>query len=700
MSLLKELQRRNVVKAGISYVLISWAILQVAAILFPAFNIRTEAMQYLFYALLIGLPLWLVFAYLYEWTPEGFRKTADIAEEDSLYKSTGKRLNLWIIGGLLLVISLLVVDRIFNISSEIMKPSTELNTIAVLPFSNESSNVENEFFVSGIHSDISIKLSGIQNFRIISKSFTMEFRDFKGDLKELGQRLKARYILEGSVRREKEQVRIIAQLVDAENNLVVWSDQYDEELKDVFAVQSRIANNIATELNANLSKGESEDLTAAPTAVLSAYDDFLKAKFILDQPRPVFDDIIKAIGFLESAVAADPRFSRAWTLLIQANSEIYTVLNRAGGREEERDAARVKAEEALAQAKEISPEGWEVLQEEAIYQLNIKEDYIEALRLFEKAIERNPSDVYSLYQTSKLYSYFGSNMSKMISLLERAFELSPINGPYGFFLSFAYEMAGDYRSLIAHLNRLRELNPADNTFPVEIAYFQFLVDGKLSSFQTFEKILAESEAEHPWDERALKNREMVVAMFKEEFDNYNEKWNGKFQQHQQDHGGHICPMVANDYTNHARIMLDHGHDEEAHEIIADIKQLVTMPVNLNSVCQFNSETYIPKLDWMSGDTIAARNKLEKVVVEALKNESVPIGAVEKTVVLEAADLIAPKRIYHYYELLSKEAYSYASFEMICANPWTFPNLIQDPQFIEDIRRDGRFVEFLQHFEIL
>lgn len=699
MKLLNELRRRNVIKASVSYVVISWVILQAASILFPAFNIPNTSIRYLIYALVGGFPLWVVFAYIYEWTPEGFKRSSAIAEEQSVHKKTGQRLNLLIIGGLSIAVILLLADRVFGISSNLMDSSSTINTIAVLPFSNESTDTDNDFFASGVHSDVSIKLSAIKNFRLISRASVMEFKDYEGNLTDLGQRLNARYILEGTVRRLDNQVRITTQLIDSESNQVIWSDQYDEKLENVFELQSRIATQISNKLQANLSKSETLDIARPPTTVLSAYDDYLKANFILDQPRPVYDDITKAISLLENAVEADPKFSQAWTKLVQANSEVYNILNRAGGREDELKAVQDKVELALRKAKGLSPDGWQVLQEEATYQLNVKEDRIEAMRLFEKAIERNPSDVYSLFRVSRLYSYFG-NMSKSIELLERAFELSQTVGPYGFFLIFNYEMAGDYEKLIAHLKRLLELYPDDDTYPVDIAYFQFLVDGKLSSFRTFEDILKASTAKETWDERILKNREMVVAMFNDEFTTYHENWKGKFASHQRSHGGQVCPMVANDYTNHARIMMDNDQLEEANTIIEEMKEMVAMPVNLNSVCQFNSRTYFPKLDFLTGDTLVARENLEKVVLEAMKNESVPTGAVEKTVVLEAADLIAPEKVYYYYELLTKGTNSFASFESICANPWTFPNLLKDPEFIDEVSADGRFVDFLSHFGFL
>ena len=548
MNFLKELQRRNVIKAAISYLVLAFALLEAADIIFPIIGLNQSLVRYLLIMLVVFFPIWLIFAYIYEWTPTGFRKTDNVKEDESAYKSTSKRLNQWIIGGLLLAISLLILDRVFNVSASLIEVEPNVSTIAILPFSNESPDPDNDFFTSGIHSDVLMRLSAIRDFRIISRASVMEFKDFKGDLTELGDRLNAKYILEGAVRRLKNQVRITVQLVDSKNNQVIWSDEYNEELKNVFELQSQIATQISNKLQANLSESETQDIELPPTTILSAYDDYLKASFILDKPRPVYDDIVNAVGLLENAVEADPKFGRAWTKLVQANSELYNILNRAGDREEELRVTKGKVELSLQKAKELSPEGWHVLQEEAAYTLNVKNDQIEALKLFEKALERNPSDVYSMFQLSKLYSFFG-NPDKSRLMLERAFELSQTSGPFGFFLTIGYEMAGDYEKLIAHLERLLELYPDDDTYPVDIAYFQFLIRWKtfflrdnLKKYlntiksRTIHGMNEYSKTEKWWLRCSMANLRRIMKV-----------GNGKFESHQQSHGGqslsYWLPMI-------------------------------------------------------------------------------------------------------------------------------------------------------------
>ena len=699
MNLFEELKRRNVIKAAISYLVLAFALLEAADIVFPIIGADPGAVRIILILATVFFPVWLVFAYIYEWTPNGFKKTDNVATADSVSHTTSKRLNRWIIGGLSLAIVLLVADRVFNVSGDLMQTQPETKTIAVLPFSHLSADAEDEFFTAGIHTDLLVKLASVHDFRLISKSSVMEFKDFEGDLSQVGQRLKARYILQGTVRRFQNQVRITVQLAESASSQVIWSDEYDEELKNVFELQSKIATQITGKLQANLSSSEKQGIEQRATTNLSAYDDYLKATYIINRPRPVYDDMKEATRLLDRAVAADPKFAKAWAALVQSNGELYRMLGFDAARIAEREQVKASVEKALKQAKSLSPDGWQVLREEAVYQLNIADDPLEALRLFDKAVERNPSDVYSMHQASLLYGQFG-NVEKSLPLLEKAFELSPTTGPYSFFLSFAYEVYGKYDLLIEHLERLIELYPDDDTYPVELKYFQFLNNGKLSAFREFEQALNGTTVSTPWDERALKNKQMIVAMFNNRFETYHDQWAGRHDSHQRSHGNKICPMVANDFINHARMLKEQDHEEEALEIIGQIEGIPIMPVNLNTVCQFNSDTYLTKIELLTGDTLRAKELLEQTVLASIENKSIPIGAVEKTVTLQAADLIAPERIYYYYELLTKQAFSFTSFESICSDPWTYPNLIKDPQFVEEIKADGRFVEFLTHFGFL
>lgn len=698
LRLFKELKRRNVVKAAISFVVLSYALLEIATILTPILGLDKGYTRILLIILIIIFPFWLVFAYIYEWTPEGFKQTDKVPEEESLHKATDRKLNHYIIGGLSIIIALLIVDRVFDFSGDIIQSSKE-NIIVVLPFSHQSQEENDEFFTEGIYDDVIIKLLAVKNFRIISKSVAAEYKDLKGDMKVLGKRFNANYVLTGSVRKYQQQVRVTAQLTSTANNQTVWSDEYDEQMKNVFELQSNIATEIAKKLQASLTTKEKEDIESVPTKVLSAYEDYLRARYMVNQPRVTFDVLQEGVRLLNKAVEADPQFAQAWILLGQVHSVRYSMLIRDPNLKEEARLADKATIDALEKAKKLSPDSWELLSEEGFYLKNVKNDQLGALKAFEKAVEQNPSDAVSMRELSQLYTFLGEP-KKSIEVLEKAFKVTQSNGSISVGLTFAYEIMGEYAKMIPMLEKLAEFYPKEKHYLVEAKYYQFLLDGKLSSFLAFKETVENTQTEFPWDERAVKNKEMVVAMFNNEFDSYHEDWKGHMSAHTRSHNEWICPMVANDNINHARLMLQMGDAKEGQQLLQQVKNIVLKPINHFSVCTFDPEVYLPKLDFLAGDKELAKEKLEEIAMKVVPNKSFPTGAVERAVLVQAADLVYPEKAYSYYKQITDNSISFLSFEAICADPWTYPNLIRDPRFIEEVKTDGRFIEFLKKFGFL
>jgi len=699
IKLFEELKRRNVVKAAISFVVLSYATLEVASILFPIWGIDKAYIRYVFISLAIVFPFWLIFSYIYEWTPQGFKKTDKIVEEESIHKTTSKRLNKIIITGLSLVIVLLLVDKVFKLTGDISIDIKKEYVIAVLPFSHESAAAEGEFFTSGVYSDAITRLSGVKQFKVIAKSAVAEYKDYQGDLKVIGKRFKANYILQGTVRRWENKVKLTAQLTDASTNETVWSDEYNAELEDVFELQADLATKITEKLQANLSPEEKSKVRTIPTENVSAYEDYLRARYLVNQPRAGYEEFQEGVQMLERAIEADPKFAKAYTLLIEIHSARYSILSRDTSQQVNAKQAKDAVIDYLDKAKSLAPDNAELLIEQGYFLRYIENDALGALKAFEKAAEQNPSDTYTLGELAKLYIYF-DEPEKTLDAFEKVFHLTKQSGPASFQLSMFYEVLGHYDKLVPLLEELYEFYPKEKHYMVEAKYYQFLLDGKLESFRAFEASFDGNDTDFPWDERAIKNKEMVVAMFNNEFEHYHEKWEGHMAQHTNSHNGWICPMVANDNLKHARVMLEKGDASEGQEMLKEVEEIVLRPTNLYSVCTFNPEVYLPKLDFLFGKQDLAREKLDRVALTVLQNKSFPTGAVERAVLVEAADLIAPEKVYYYYEQVTKNAISYTSFEAICADPWTYPNLMKAPQFIAEVKEDGRFVEFLESFGFL
>ncbi|WP_228852096.1 hypothetical protein [Aegicerativicinus sediminis] len=699
MNFFKELQRRNVIKAGLAYLVTSWIILQIASLLFPILQIDIKFQKWLLIALLIGFPLWIIFAYIYDWTPEGFKKTADEDEAITTGLPSKNISTRYIILGLSIALVLLIADKVFNIALGEDIKSSEIKTIAVLPFQHDSETNEDEFFTRGVHEDIMTKLAGVKDFRIIAKSTIMPLKDFEGDLKKLGEELKAQYFLEGTVRKWKDDIRMTVQLIESSTNQAIWSHEYSGKLTNVLELQATIANVITQKLKANLSKKEKKDIGEFPTSIVSAYEDFLKARDILNNPRKTNQEINQAVLLLKKSVEADPNFTNAWSLLVEAYSEEYRNLSRLDGNEEEMAKAKENAQLALNTAKQLAPNQWEVLAEEGFYLLNIEKDKIAALKAFEKAVEQNPSDLASMRELAFIYLTL-ADLEKGTSILENAFTVAPNNGLISYGLTFMYEFQGAYDKMVPLMERLFEIFPEEKHYLVEAKYYKFLKDGSLSSYKEFENIVKETNAENPWDERALKNMDMIVAMFNNEFEQYHEDWKGKNNNHIKDHGDWMCPLVANDYINQARVLITHDENEDANEIMEEVSEIVLRPVNPNSICVFNPDVYLPKLDFLRGEKSVAKEKIEALVLPTLQNKNFPTGAVERSVLLQAMDLIEPERVYYFYEQIVKNTLSMTSFESICADPWTYPNLLKDPRFISEVKADGRFVDFLKTYNFL
>ena len=694
MNIIKELKRRNVIKGSLAYVVFSWLVLQIISIVFPILKIPLGYQQWVLIGLLIGFPFWIVFSYIYEWTPEGFRPTPKLESGEAGQPAVKSRSNPYIIFGLTLALALLIADKIFDLSSAIGPEEMIMNTIAVLPFSHQSTSEEDSFFTSGVHEDLMTKLAGVKEFRIMSKSSVMPYKDYQGDLSEVGKKLNADYIMQGSVRRWQDRVRMNIQLIESVTDQVIWSHEYNGQLENVFDLQADIATVITQKLKTNLTSDETRELESAPTDDVVAYDNFLKARYLLNQPRANFEDIQESIELLEQAVSADRKFVNAWSQLARAHGEAYNKLSKVGGREMEMQDQQAKARYALGRAKELAPSSWEVLSAEGILYMYVDEDSILALNAFEKALEQNPSDVDTMGKLAQLYIQMG-DIKKSIDILEKAFKLTQTNGFIAYGLSFAYELNGEYEKMVPFLQRLAELYPEEKHYTVEARYYQFLHEGSLKAYQEFRHSVESTEAQNPWDERAIKNMEMTVAMFNGEFETYYQDWKGKHEPHIKMHGEWMCPLVANDFINKARLLFEHSKKTEGTALLDEVSQVVLKPIDPNSVCVFNPQVYLPKLDFLNGEQEVARDKIEELTLPVLQNRSFPLGAVERSVLLQAVDLIAPDRVYYYYEQVVKKTISMTSFESICADPWSYPNLFRDDRFIAEIRQDGRFVEFLE-----
>jgi TolB-like protein len=322
-----ELKRRNVYKVAIAYAVVAWLLMQIATQVFPFLEIPNWAIRLVIMLIVIGFPIALVIAWAFELTPEGLKRTEDVHLSKSITRKTGRKLDFFIIAVLLLVISILLFQRLHpNVSPTVSSPLGK--SIAVLPFENVSEDKAFAFFADGVQDEILTDLAKIADLKVISRTSVMQYKNVSTrNLPEIAQALKVAHVLEGSVQRSANRVRVSAQLIDARNDTHVWAEKYDRDLADVFAIQSEIAEKIADQLQAKLSPTEKSAMNERPTSDMVAYDLYLRAKeLIYDSvvyPARAKETYFKLVQLLDQAVARDGAFFLAHCQLAYAHDQIY-----------------------------------------------------------------------------------------------------------------------------------------------------------------------------------------------------------------------------------------------------------------------------------------------------------------------------------------------------------------------------------------
>ena len=339
MNLIRELKRRNVFRMAGLYLVGAWLLVQIASTLFPAFGVPGWALRGLVIVLALGFIPAVIFAWVFEFTPDGIKRDEEVAPGQSIAPQTAQRMNRLIIAGLMLALIYFGFDKFVlqhrreaaqvAPTAQVTQPAAAVVTetavapgVAVLPFENMSPDPDNAFFAGGVFEEVLTKLSKVPQLRVISRTSMEQIAKQNLSVSAIGKRLGVSHVLEGSVRRAGDQVRVTVQLIEASNDNHVWAENYDRKLDDVFAIQSEIALAIADQLKITLSKQLQSNLSDRPTKNQAAYDLYLRA---VDERR-VWRGAAgfrTMISLLEPAVAADPDFLRARVMLAEAYGRMY-----------------------------------------------------------------------------------------------------------------------------------------------------------------------------------------------------------------------------------------------------------------------------------------------------------------------------------------------------------------------------------------
>jgi TolB-like protein len=333
-----ELKRRNVYRAAVAYGVVAWFLTQLTTQVFPFFEIPNSAVRFVVIALAVGFPIAMLLAWVYEFTPEGVVRTEDLdpVQARSARRATGRIFDFIIIGALLLVIAMLIVGR-HPFYRQTGEPISQ-KSIAVLPFENRSHDPDNAYFADGIQDEILTLLSKIADLKVISRTSTQHYQSASGNLREIAEQLGVAYLLEGSVQKTGDAVRVNVQLIKAANDSHLWADTFDRKLTDIFGVESEIAKRVAESLRAKLTGREEQALAAKPTNNPEAYDVYLRGVSFEARGDYFGDATRTAADSYERAVQLDPNFTVAWARLSRLHARVYFAL--ADTTATRRDAAK------------------------------------------------------------------------------------------------------------------------------------------------------------------------------------------------------------------------------------------------------------------------------------------------------------------------------------------------------------------------
>jgi TolB-like protein/Tfp pilus assembly protein PilF len=411
-----ELKRRNVYKVAVAYAVVAWLLIQIATQVFPFFDIPNWTVRLVVLAIIVGFPIALVIAWAFELTPEGLKRTeaADELPKRSL------RSRAWIyvvlIGGAI-SIALFFLGR-YTASRYSQTAASGEKSIAVLPFENLSEDKANAYFADGVQDEILSRLSKIGDLKVISRTSTQKYKSAPANLREIARQLGVSNILEGSVQKASDQVRISVQLINALNDSHVWAETYDRKLIDMFQVESDVAQKIASSLEAKLTGREKQDIAAvAGTRIPEAYDAYLHALALLNKQGQ--DDLAKLIGFCRRAIELDPNFAEAWAQLAGAESQKYFFPEHSA---EQLARARTAAETALRLAPDL-PDAHVGM---GLFYYYCLRNYDRALAELSVARERVPNNANVLLSIALVQRRQGK-LDASIDLQQQASKLDPLN---------------------------------------------------------------------------------------------------------------------------------------------------------------------------------------------------------------------------------------------------------------------------------
>jgi serine/threonine-protein kinase len=469
MSFLGELKRRNVVRMALLYVVAGWVMLQIADVLFVPLGLPEWAFRLVFGLLLLGFPFALIFAWVFELTPEGLKRERDVDRSRSVAPRTGRRMNAIIAVLLVVAIAGVVADRLLP---EAVPPRADAAaapggnapgvdpagpaatdpTLAVLPFVNMSDDPENEYFSDGLTEELLNTLVRIGGLKVTGRTSSFVFKGQSRDLREVGELLNVANVLEGSVRKAGNRVRITAQLVKTSDGYHLWSDTFDRELDDIFAIQREIADQVSRAMHSALVGGTPVDSAVPePPVNVEAFEEYLRGMYTWQRDADGRPSLERARAHFEQALALAPEYVDAnWGLF-----RTWDRLNRNGHGPFDQSHERMQF--YAAELQRLEPGSDHALSAAARLAL-VDYDYPRAVAYLDEAQRRNPDSADLLAQLGASVVLIG-DYGRAQAALEQAARLDPLSLDVMRFQAFALHRAGDCTGVERVLRRVLELEP-------------------------------------------------------------------------------------------------------------------------------------------------------------------------------------------------------------------------------------------------
>lgn len=446
---INELKRRNVVRVALAYLAVAWVVIQLVGEIGPILNLPEWLPRLILGLLGLGFLISVILAWIYELTDKGVKRTEEMDRDASLHSKYDRQLNYVVIGALTLALSYFVWESRFSVAP----PATKaLDSIAVLPFTDMSPGHDQEYFADGMAEELLNALSRIPGLKVTGRSSSFAFKNRDVDLRSIAQQLGVTHILEGSVRTSGNQLRVTAQLINAEDGFQLWTQEFDGDLSDIFVVQDEISNQVVAGLKLHIGSSGSAGLPKFPkTGNMQAYDEYLLGRFHLARRTP--QSILQANNAFRAAIKGDPNYSPAYSAL--AITLAVTPYYR--GVESLPDLA-AEAKDMALKAIAMDEQNSEAFAALGFITLGFDRDWNAAAESLARAVDLHPNDaVNANFYGDFLYTIGNYQLAEIYE--KRAAELNPLSAANQHELALVYHLMGRWQDAIELEKMALQLNP-------------------------------------------------------------------------------------------------------------------------------------------------------------------------------------------------------------------------------------------------